>query len=438
MKTADLIIENGLVLQYDRSSSSGISSIAVKDGRILDIDLPDRIKSNYNADSYLSAIDKIVMPGFVNTHSHVSMTYFRGLADDLPLMEWLNDHIWPAESKHLSAEFVYDAALHGCAEMIKNGITTFNDMYFYCGEVAKAAKKIGIRAILSEGVLDFPVAQYQNSQEIIDYTIKQHDKFKHDELVQIAFGPHAIYTCGTDTLQKITKLAVARDMLVHTHLSETKTELEDSLKKHKLRPAEYLDSIGFFDNKVIVAHAIWLDEKEQSLLAEKNVAVAINTSSNLKLASGFAPIKGYMDKGVTVSLGTDGVASNNNLSMLEEMSYTAKIHKLLNEDPTVLPAEDMVKMATIEGAKALRMDNEIGSLKQGKKADIILLNTRDLNVQPMYNPYSHLTYAFSSEQISDVLIDGKIIMQDRKLVTIDEDELFNKAEYYRNKIRENK
>lgn len=435
MKKVDLIIDKGLVLRYDRSPAWEIASIAVKDGIITDIDHPDEISMKYRAEFNISAVNKLVMPGFINTHSHVSMTYFRGLADDLPLMVWLNDHIWPAEAKHLSPEFVYDAALHGCAEMIKNGITTFNDMYFYCGDVAKAAKKIGIRAVLSEGILDFPVAQYQNSGEIINYTIEQHEKYKSDNLIKIAFGPHAIYTCNTDTLKKITELAAARNMMVHTHLSETKTELNDSLKNHKLRPAEYLDSIGFFENDVIVAHAVWLDEKEQQLLADKNVAVAINTSSNLKLASGFAPLSGYLNKGVTVSIGTDGVASNNNLSMLEEMSYTAKIHKLINEDPTVIPAEDMVRMSTIEGAKALGLEDETGSLEIGKKADIIMLNTKELGVQPLYNPFSQLTYAYTSEHIIDVIINGNIIMKDREILTVDEEEILEKAAYYQNKIK---
>jgi 5-methylthioadenosine/S-adenosylhomocysteine deaminase len=378
------------------------------------------------------------MPGFVDTHTHVSMTYFRGLADDLPLMTWLNDHIWPAEAKHLSPELVYDSALHGCTEMIKNGITTFNDMYFYCGDVARAAEKVGIRALLSEGVLDFPVASYSKSDEIIDYTLQQHEKYKDHDLISIAFGPHAIYTCETETLKKITKLAGDNNLLVHTHLSETETELKDCLKNHKMRPAEYLDSIGFFDNEVITAHSIWLNESEQQILADRNVTVAINTSSNLKLASGFAPIKGFLEKGVTVSIGTDGVASKNNLSILEELNYTSKIHKLLNNDPTFLPAEQAVRMATQEGAKALRMGNITGSIEVGKKADIICLNTEDISVSPMYNPYSHLAYAFTSEQIQDVVVNGKIIMKDRALMTVDETELIEKAEHYRKRIIDEK
>lgn len=428
----DILIKNGLVLEFKKEPET--SSIAIVNGKILEIGKD--LNQKYNAKQIIDATDKIVMPGFVNTHSHVAMSYFKGLADDLPLQEWLTKHIWPVESKFLSAEFVKDAALHGCAEMIKNGITTFNDMYFFGDETAKSAEKIGIRAILGEGVLDLPVANYRNADEIFAYIRKMHDKYKNSELIDFAVAPHAIYTCGKEILIKAKDLALELGIMLHIHLSETKQEVENCIKKTGLRPVEYLDSFGFFEEDVVIAHAIWLDENEQKILAKKNSSIAINTSSNLKLASGFDSFKSYLEHGVNLSIGTDGVASNNNLSMLQEISLTAKLQKALNDDPTIFPAEEMIKMATIGGAKALNKSDQIGSIEVGKKADIIIIDINNLEAQPMYDPYSHLVYSLTSEQIKDVIINGKIVMRDRQLTNIDENELIEKAKYYQKKILE--
>ena len=437
MKKIDILIENGFVIDFeDNSEIPKPKSISIKNGKILEIGFPNDLKAKYDPEILLSADSKIVMPGFINTHTHVAMSYFKGLADDLPLMDWLTKHIWPAENKFLSEDFVRYAALHGCSEMIKNGITTFNDMYFFGDQSAQSAQKAGIRAVLGEGVLDAPVANYQNADEIFSYIEKMNAKYQDNDLIDFAVAPHAIYTCGKENLIKSKELAQKLGILLHIHLSETRQEVEDCIKQNGMRPVEYLDSIGFFENPVVIAHGIWLNENEQKILAEKKASIAINTSSNLKLASGFDSFKSYLDHGVNLSIGTDGVASNNNLSIIEEMNLNSKLQKALNNDPTILPAKEMVKIATLGGAKALNKENDIGSLEVGKKTDIILIETDDIQAQPIYNVYSQLVYSLSSEHIKDVIVAGKVVMKDRKLINIDEEELIDKAKYYQKKIVE--
>jgi len=427
----DILINNGLILEFDQQAE--IKSIAISDSKILEIGKDLELK--YHAEQIIDATDKIVIPGFVNTHTHVAMSYFKGLADDLPLQEWLSKHIWPIEAKFLSPEFVKDASLHGCAEMIKNGITTFSDMYFFGDQTAESAQKAGIRAVLGEGVLDFPVANYQNADEIFAYIKQMHSKYQDSDLIDFAIAPHAIYTCGKENLLKAKDLAQELGILLHIHLSETKQEINNCFDKTGMRPVEYLNSINFLDGNVVVAHAVWLNENEQKILAENHASISINTSSNLKLASGYNSFKSYIEHGVNLSLGTDGVASNNNLSMLQEINLTTKLQKALVNDPTFLPAKEMIKISTIGGAKALNKNDQIGSLEIGKKADIILIATDNIEAQPMYDPYSHLVYTLSSEQIKDVIINGNIVMKDKQLVNIDEKELIEKAKYYQKKLK---
>ncbi len=429
MQKIDLLIKNGLVLDFEQKTE--VKDVAIDDGKIIAV---GKDLKNYDPLKVIEAQNKIVVPGFANTHTHAGMSYFKGLADDLPLMKWLTKFIWPTEKAFLSPKFVYDAALIGCAEMVKNGITIFNDMYFFGEQTAKAAEKVGIRAILGEGVLDAPVANYQKADEIFSYIKKMNEKFKEHELIDFAIAPHAIYTCGKENLIKAKDLAEKLDLLLHIHLSETRQEVEDCIKKHGMRPAQYLNSFGFFEGKVIAAHAIWLDEKEQEILANNDVSIAINTSSNLKLASGFDSFKSYIDHNVNLSIATDSVASNNNLSIIEEMSLTAKLQKVLNDDPTVLPAKQMVKIATLDGAKALDKSAYLGSIQIGKKADLILVDIDNIESQPLYDPFSHLVYSLSSEQIKDVIINGKMIMENRKLLNVDENELIEKARYYHDRI----
>ena len=435
MESIDILIKNGVLVTIDKDThiiENGV--IAVKDGNIVEIGKTETLLKKYSAKKTIDAKSKIVMPGFINAHTHLPMTYFRGLADDLHLQDWLENYIWPAETKFISEEFVYSASLHGAAELIKNGITMFNDMYFFPMETAKAATKVGIRAIVGQGIVDFTNANYNEPKQALNNVVKYQNEFANNELIEFAIAPHSIYSCCSQTLKITAESAHKNNMLLHIHISETKKEVEDCLKQYHKRPIKYLNDIGFLDNNVVIAHGIWVDEEELNILKEKDISVVITTESNLKLASGFMPIKKYIEKGINLCLGTDGVASNNNLSILEEMDFTAKIHKAYNQDPSIIPAYEVVKMATINSAQAFKKQEELGSLKVGKKADIILIDTNKLEILPMYNVYSHLVYTISSNAICDVIINGKLIMENRKLLTVDEDEIIDKANYYKRKI----
>ncbi len=436
MQNIDIVIKNGYIVTINSEMEIiEYGAIAIDKGKIVSIGATEEIENNYNGDKIIDASSKIVMPGFINGHSHIAMSFFRGYADDLLLQSWLEDHIWPAEEKFVKAQFVYDSSFYACAELIKNGITMINDMYFYSKETARAATKAGMRAILGEGILDFPMAFHKTPESMINYALEGHEEFKDNELIDFAMMPHSIYTCSKENLIRAAEEARAHKMLIHTHLSEARKEVVDCMKEYGVRPVQHLDSIGFLGNDVSLAHGVWIDEQEQRLLAEKEVGVNICTECNLKLSSGFAPIKGYKNNGVTISLATDGVASNNNLSILDEMDMTAKVHKAINNDPTFLPAEEVVRMVTIEAAKIFNQEDELGSLEVGKKADIILLERNKLENMPMYNVYSHLVYTMHSESVKDVIINGRLLMRDRKLVEINEDELFEKARYYQRQLQ---
>ena len=435
MDRVDILIKNGLIVTIDKDMQIiEDGAVAIKNGNIVDVGLTKEIDLKYNSDKTINASSKIVMPGLINAHTHSGMTYFRGLADDLPLDKWLNNYIWPTEAKFLSEEFIYNAVLHSAAEMVKNGIVLFNEMYFFGKQCGKAVSRIGMRAIIGEVVLDFPVANCSNPKQIIDYSVNQHKEFEKNELIEYSIAPHSIYACCKETLQLSAETARNNNMLLHIHVSETKKEIEDCIKKNSKPPIEYLQDIGFLGEDVLAAHGIWVNDNEMKLLREKNVSIAITTESDLKLASGFAPMKEYLENGVNVCLGTDGVASNNNLDILEEMDFTSKLQKAYNQDPTFLPAIEVVKMGTINSAQAFKKDSEIGSLEIGKKADIILIDTNQLETLPMYNVYSHLVYTISSSYVKDVIINGKIVMENRKLVNVDEAEIIDRANYYKKKI----
>lgn len=437
MKRVDLLIKGGIpVYPHLDEQSFEIATIAIDKGLIIEIDSDQTISQKYIGISVLEAEGKFILPGFVNSHTHVPMSYFKGLADDLPLMEWLSKHIWPIEKQFIAKEFVKDSSLHGFAELLKNGITTFSDMYFYGDQTAESAKEIGIRGVIGEGVLDFPTANYQNSEEILSYIEKMAEKYKADTLINFAVAPHAIYTCGANSLQKAAKLADKLDLLYHIHVSETEHEVNESLKNFGKRPVHYLNDLGVLEQKTVFAHGVWVDEAEQKIIAEKNISVAINTSSNLKLASGFAPIKSYLDNKVNLTLATDGVSSNNQLNILHEISLTSKVHKALNNDPTLLPAQQVMQMATQNGADALHLDT--GRIQVGKLADLITVEMSEVGSSPLYNIFSHLAYSTNSHQIKDAVVNGKIVMKNRILSNVDENELLNKADYYRNKIVEYK
>ncbi|MEM2123072.1 MAG: amidohydrolase [Candidatus Bathyarchaeia archaeon] len=396
-------------------------SILVRDSLIEEVSKkPIKARS---VDLVIDAKDMLALPGLVNAHTHVSMTLFRGYADDMHLKEWLEEKIWPLERK-LTGELCYIGALLGCLEMIKSGTTCFLDMYFYPDYVAKAAREAGIRAYVSHALIDF-MDRIEGLRQIDlaeEYIRKIRDMG--DPRIGIAISPHAPYTCSEETLIKAKEIAEKERIPLHIHLAETRREQVNYEKNYRLREVEYLDRIGFLSPRLVAAHSVWLTRREVRLLAEKEVKVAHCPVSNMKLAEGgTAPVPEMMEEGVTVSLGTDGAASNNSLDMFETMKICTLTHKAHRWDPTIAPAQAVLDMATMGGAEALGLSHEIGSISEGMKADIILLDLNSPNLRPIHNPstlVSHMVYSARGCNVDTVIIDGKILMQGRRLKTLDE------------------
>ena len=410
-------------------------AVAVKEKQILEVGKADEILKRYTSGNIMEGKGRAVMPGLINTHTHAAMVYFRGIADDLPLTEWLNNHIWPAENKWLSPEFISDAIELACLEMLKGGITTYNDMYFFEDAAGEAAKRIGMRAVLGSGILDFPSVSAKTTDEYLDNAERFVHNWKGDELITPCIAPHALYTCGTETLKKSKAMAGKLDVPLHIHLAETQWEVEEIKLRYKMRPVEYLADLGFLDETVLAAHCIWLEDNEIELLAKHKVGVSHCMESNLKLASGFAPVATMLAAGVKVTFGTDGAASNNDLNILSEMSTTAKVHKALSNNPTVLDAKTIVLMATRWGAEVLGLGSKVGSLEKGKIADIISINLAKPHLTPIYNIYSHIVYAAMASDVDFVMVNGKIVVNNGRLLTADETEILFKAQQWCEKIR---
>jgi len=386
--------------------------ITIKGNKITDIGegTPESTKNLYNAKG------KIIIPGFVNVHTHLPMTMYRCIDDDLPLKTWLEDHIWPAEAKNTNEENVRNASRVGLEEMIRTGTTTFCDMYFFADAVAEETEKIGMRAVMNEAILDFPTNSYKNADEAFEKVTKFIDRWKGNSLITPSIIFHSTYTCKNSTLKKINNLAKANNLLFTTHLSETNEEVDNATQQFGENPVQLLNELGMLTNKLLAAHCVWLTEQDIQLFKENEVHIAHCPTSNLKLGSGIAPIAKYLEKGINVALGTDGCASNNNLNMVEEMRLAALIHKGTNLDPTVIPAREALKMATINGAKALGLDDKIGSIEVGKHADLVFIDTNNTFMQPIYDYYSAIVYSMNSSCIETVLVDGKVLMEDKKLL----------------------
>jgi 5-methylthioadenosine/S-adenosylhomocysteine deaminase len=432
---ADIIIRADRILTMDRDLTvMEDAAVAVAGEKIAAVGPADTILERYASEKMIGGTGFVAFPGLVNTHTHSPMVYFRGLADDLPLKDWLEKHIWPAEEKWLAPEFVGDAAELACLEMIKSGITAFNDMYFYGDRIAAAAKKIGMRAVVGAGILDFPTRTAQTPAQYLEKAESFIRDWKSDVHITPCVAPHSAYACGPDTLRKAKALSEAHGVPLHIHISETEWEVAQLMARHRARPVTFLDSLGFLDKTVTAAHCIWVEDEEIEVLAKRQVTVAHCMESNLKLASGFAPVVTMLAEGIKVTFGTDGAASNNDLSILSEMSTTAKVHKALAKDPTVLDARQVTLMATRWGAEALGLGGKAGSIEAGKDADIVLADIRKPHLAPMYDLYSHLVYSMNSADIDTVLINGKIVLQNRRLTTGDEEEIIKKAVAWGKKI----
>ncbi|MCE5312164.1 MAG: amidohydrolase family protein [Nitrospiraceae bacterium] len=403
------------------------AAVAVQGSAIAAAGPADAIMKSFSADNVIDCKDRVVMPGFVNTHTHAAMVYFRGLADDLPLKEWLEKHIWPAEAQWLSPEFVCDAAELACMEMILAGVTSFNDMYFYGSSVAQAAKKMGMRAMIGCGIVDFPTKTGNSADDYLRNAEEFAESYKGDDLVSSCLAPHSAYTCSPDTLAKVRDAAERLDLPVCIHLSETEWEVSEAERCYGKRPVHHLDNLGLLNNRLVAAHCVWLDESEINLLAKRRVNVSHCIESNLKLASGIAPVTAMLKAGVKVSFGTDGAASNNDLSIMGEMSTAAKVHKAIAKDPTALDAKTALLMATRWGAEALGLGSVAGSIEPGKRADLITIDTKKAHLAPVYDICSHIVYAAQASDVEDVMINGKLLLRNRHLTQASGDEIMAKA-----------
>lgn len=433
MQSADILIKNGVILtmDYDNTKISR-GGLAIKGDQIMAVENAENLES-WQSQKIIDAKGGIIMPGLINVHTHAAMTLFRGLADDLPLMTWLKDYIFPAEAR-LNFEKVNKGALLACSEMILSGTTTFCDMYLFEDAVAQAAKATGMRALVGEVLFDFDSPNYGPIDQGFVYTENLLQKWANDPLVSIAVEPHSPYLCAPDLLKKAADLAIKYNAPLVIHLSETQNEVSQIKEKYGKTPVAHLAELGILSPKLIADHCVHLSNEDILLLKDFDVKVAHNPESNMKLASGIAPVPGLLKAGICVGLGTDGCASNNNLDMFQEMDSAAKLHKVNTFDPTVMDAPRVLKMATIDGAKTLGLDSITGSLEKGKKADVIIIDTKKPHLTPMYHPESHLVYAARGNDVNTSIINGKIVMEDRKLLDLNIEEIIRDANEIAKKI----
>jgi len=409
-------------------------AIAVHEGRILEILPSIEANEKYTAEVVHQLDEHVLIPGLVNAHTHSAMSLFRGLADDLPLMDWLQHHIWPAESQWVSPEFVADGTRLAIAEMLRGGTTCFNDMYFFPDEAARVADNAGIRAVVGLIVIDFRTVWAANADEYLHKGIEVHDQFRHNPLITTAFAPHAPYTVSDAPLQKILTFAEEMDIPIHMHLHETAHEVQEAEANNGQRPLARLEALGLISPRFMGVHMTQLADEEITHLATRGAHVVHCPESNMKLASGFCPVQKLLDAGVNVALGTDGAASNNDLDMFGEMRSAALLGKITVRDASALSATQTLHMATLGGAKALGLETEIGSLEAGKAADITAINLSALETQPVYHPISQLVYAAGREQVSDVWVAGQHLLKERVLTTLDRQAILNKARQWGEKI----
>lgn len=375
-----------------------------------------------------------IIPGLINSHTHIAMNYFRGLADDLALMNWLNNHIWPAEKKWVGHEFVRDASLFAMAEMIRSGTTCFNDMYFYLQATAEAAEIAGMRANIGMTVIEFPTSWAQTTDDYFARGLEFFEQFKNHSLITPTFAPHAPYTVSDASFSRIKELAQTLKIKINLHLHETADEVNQSLAQCGKRPIRRLHDLGLLSPELIAIHMTQLNEEDLAILQETRPSIVHCPESNMKLASGVCPIQQLIDLGLNVSLGTDGAASNNDLNMLGEMRSAALLSKLSTQNPEALPAANALQLATLNGAKALGLEHQIGSLAPGKAADFVAIDLESIETLPLYHPTSQIVYAAAHQQISDVWIAGKQVLKNRQLTTLDEKALLEKASYWAGKI----
>ncbi|HJU41800.1 MAG TPA: amidohydrolase [Vicinamibacterales bacterium] len=418
---ATLIVSNGIVITVDgnrRILSPG--AIAINGTDIVAVDTPANIAARFKGADTIDATGKVVMPGLINTHTHAAMVMYRGLGNDLALMDWLQKYIFPAEAKTVSPDFVRIGTQLAALEMIQSGTTTFADMYYFEEEVAKVAKSAGLRGVLGQTVIEFPVPDAKTPAEALKRTEAFAKQFDQDELITPSIAPHAVYTLDAKTLTAVSDLAKRLRIPIQIHLAETSAETGMSQERHKMRPVAILESLKFWAPVTIAAHAVWIDPDEIALLKQRNVGVSNNPESNMKLSSGTAPVMGYRKAGVHVGIGTDGAASNNDLDMFEAMRQAAFQQKLVTMDPTAISAPEALEMATIGGARVIGQQARIGSLEAGKRADLIIVDMSSPRQQPLFDPVAQVVYASRGDDVETTIVNGRILMRDRKMLTLNE------------------
>jgi 5-methylthioadenosine/S-adenosylhomocysteine deaminase len=435
-RLVSLIVTNGTVVTMDddrRVIADG--AVAIDGGEIVGVDTAELIARQFRATDTIRADGQVIAPGLINTHTHAPMVLYRGLADDLALMEWLQKYIFPAEAKTVSPEFVRAGTLLAALEMIRSGTTTFVDMYYFEEEIAKATKAAGLRAVLGQTVIQFPVADARTPEEGLTRAGTFIEAYKGDPLITPAVAPHAMYTLDASTLTAARDLARRHGVPTLIHLAETRDETKTAQERGAMSPVAYLDSLGFFSEGVLAAHGVWVSDADIATLKSRGVGVSHNPESNMKLASGTAPVPAYLAAGVAVGLGTDGAASNNDLDMFEAMRTASLLHKLQSGDPRAVSAQTALEMGTIGGARALGMASQIGSLAPGKRADVILVDMTSARQTPLYNPISHLVYTTRGDDVRTTIVQGRVLMRDRRVLSLDEGAVLREARVWAEKIR---
>jgi 5-methylthioadenosine/S-adenosylhomocysteine deaminase len=433
----DLMVSGGIVVTMDGTRTIyQDGSVAINGDAIVAVGPRTEVEARYRAAQMIDARGSLVLPGFINGHTHVPMTLFRGLHDDVTLHDWLYKYIFPAEAKNVNEEFVRWGTRLAAAEQIRSGVTTFADMYYFEDAVAEETKAAGMRGVLGETFIDFPAPDNKSEAEMLAYTEKFLKRWQGDALIHAAPAPHSIYTCSKKTLEDAAALARKYHAPILIHVAEMTKEWDDSEKVNGMSPVQYLEKIGVLGPDVVAAHCIFVDEADRKLLAQRQVGCVHNPSSNMMLASGVAPVAEMRAAGVAVGLGTDGPAgSNNDLDLMEEIDLAAKLAKITKMDPLALNAKAVVEMATIDGARALHMEREIGSLEAGKKADLVVISLNEPNAAPMYDVYAQIAYSLKASDVETVVIGGRVVMRDRKLLTIDEPRVLEKAREYGKSVR---
>ncbi|HXG88265.1 MAG TPA: amidohydrolase [Vicinamibacterales bacterium] len=435
-RTVDLIIANGIVVTVDaeqRVWSPG--SVAIDGNRIVGIGSADRVAGEFRGRDTIDATGRVVMPGLINTHTHAPMVLYRGLGDDLALMEWLQKYIFPAEARTVTPAFVRTGTRLAALEMIRSGTTTYVDMYYFEEEIARATKEAGLRGVLGQTVIEFPVPDAKTPADALARAETFIQQYQQDELIVPAVAPHAVYTLDAPTLMKSRDLAAKYNVPVLIHLAETEAETGLSIERHQARPVAALTAMGFWGPQVIAAHGVWIQPDEIAVLHKHRVGIAHNPESNMKLASGTAPVLEYLKSGIALGLGTDGAASNNDLDMFEAMRQSALLHKLIAKDPRAVSARTALELATIGGARVIGQEQRLGSLQVGKLADVLVVRMNQPRQTPMYDPISHLVYTTRGDDVEATIVNGRILMRDGKVLTLDQAQVLEAARTAAGQVR---